>query len=70
MNLLYGEIVNVFAENELPAAKVRIGCALRRVSLVLPEQVGPGDMVLVCDGVAISKMVPQQKDFHGPGHSR
>lgn len=70
MNLLYGEIVDVFSEDELPAAKVRIGCALRRISLVLKEEVIPGDTVLVCDGVAISKKVPQSKDHHVSGHSR
>lgn len=70
MTLLYGEIVDVFMENKLPTAKVRVGCALQRVSLALVAEAHRGDTVLVCDGVALSKMIPQQKDSYVPGDSR
>lgn len=70
MTLLYGEIADVFMENRVPTAKVRVGCALKRVSLALVAEALRGDTVLVCDGVALSKMISQQKDSYVPGDSR
>ena len=56
MNLIYGEIVDVFPEPEPLLGKVRIGRAVRTISLDLVANAKPGDKVLVCDGVAIGKV--------------
>ena len=59
MNLLYGEIVEMFSEDGMFAGKIRVGGAIKKVSLDL--LVGPeiGDWILICDGVAISKVEGQ-----------
>lgn len=70
MNLLYGEIVDVFLENEMRSARVRVGCALKDVSLALVGEAEPGDTVLVCDGVALSKMIPRAEESYVSGNPR
>jgi hydrogenase maturation factor len=70
MNLVYGEIVDVFSEDGLPGAKVRVGSALKRVSIALTAGVCPGDTVLVCDGMAIGKVESARKDSDVSGDSR
>ena len=69
MNLIYGEIVELFSDDGLPWARVRVGPALKRISLALVEDTVPGDTVLVCDGSAIAK-VETRKEPHVSGHSR
>ena len=54
MNLLYGQIVETFPEDGMLAGKIRVGGALKKVSLGLVVEPQIGDRVLVCDGVAIS----------------
>ena len=56
MNLVYGEVVEILTENAIRFGKVRVGGALRRVPLDLLTAVDCGDRVLLCDGVAISKV--------------
>ena len=56
MNLIYGEIVETFPGAEMPKAKVRVRGALAEVALGLTPDAGPGDCVLICDGVAIGKV--------------
>ncbi|MGI9115045.1 MAG: HypC/HybG/HupF family hydrogenase formation chaperone [Chthoniobacterales bacterium] len=56
MNLNYGEVVEIFTENNLRMARVRVSAALQKVPLDLLTNVRCGDTVLVCDGVAISKV--------------
>jgi hydrogenase maturation factor len=70
MNLVYGEIVDVFPEGGLPGAKVRVGAALKRVSVALVAGVRPGDTVLVCDGMAIGKVESARKESNVSGNSR
>ena len=70
MNLVYGQIVDVFTEDGLPSAKVRVGCALKRISLAVLAEAAPGDTVLVCDGMALSKVATERKESDVPGHSR
>jgi len=70
MNLLYREIVEVFATDGLPAAKLRTGGALKNTSLALVADAAPGDVVLVCDGVAIGKVDNERKETHVPCDSR
>jgi hydrogenase maturation factor len=56
MNLLYARIVETFPEDGMLAGKIRVGGALKKVSLDLLVEPRIGDRVLICDGVAISKV--------------
>jgi hydrogenase maturation factor len=56
MNLLYGEVVEIFTENEMKFGKMRVGRALKNVAIELLTNVAPGDTILLCDGVAISRV--------------
>jgi hydrogenase maturation factor len=56
MNLIYAEIVDVFAESGMRMGKIRIGGAMKNVALELITNAQRGDVVLLCDGVAISKV--------------
>jgi hydrogenase maturation factor len=56
MNLLYARIVEAFPEDGMFAGKIRVGGALKKVSLDLLVEPRIGDRVLICDGVAISKV--------------
>ena len=56
MNLLYGEIVEVFSQDGMRMGKVRVADATKNIPLDLLTDARPGDRVLVCDGVAISKV--------------
>jgi hydrogenase maturation factor len=56
MNLIYGEVIELLTENGMRFGKVRVGGALRRVPLDLLTGIDCGDRVLLCDGVAISKV--------------
>ncbi len=72
MNLVYGVVVDVFSGPEPRLGKIRIKGALRTISLDLLTDPIPGDKVLVCDGVAISKIRdPVDKEAsHVSGHPR
>lgn len=56
MNLLYGEIVEFLVEDGMRMGNVRVSGALKKVPLDLLTDVRCGDNVLLCDGVAISKV--------------
>ena len=56
MNLIYGEIVELFVDNGMSMGNVRVSGVLRKVPLDLLTGVECGDKVLLCDGVAISKV--------------
>lgn len=58
MNLLYGQIVDMFSEDGMWFGKIRVGGAIKKVSLELLGEPQIGDRVLVCDGIAISKEDP------------
>jgi hydrogenase maturation factor len=60
MNLLYGQIVETFPEGGMLAGKIRVGGALKKVSLDLLVEPRIGEWVLICDGVAISKVEVQR----------
>jgi len=72
MNLIYGEIVDVFPGEEPHLGKVRVGGALRIISLDLLTAPAPGDKVLICDGAAIGKVDrPISKEAaYVSGHTR
>lgn len=57
MNLIYGEIVEIFVEEGMRLGRVRVSGAIRKISLHLLTNPNCGDRVLVCDGVAISKVL-------------
>jgi hydrogenase maturation factor len=59
MNLHYGRVVALFSEDGILAGKVRVGGACKRVFLDLLVDPRIGDRVLICDGVAISKVEGQ-----------
>ena len=61
MNLLYADIVEVFSEDGMRMGKVRVAGATKKLSLELLTDVAPGDTVLLCDGVAISKVTSPTK---------
>lgn len=56
MNLLYGDIVEVFSQDGMRMGKVRVAGATKNIPLELLTDARPGDRVLLCDGVAISKV--------------
>ena len=56
MNLIYGEIVDVFSGPEPRLGKIRVGGAVKIVSVDLLKDPAPGDQVLICEGVAIGKV--------------
>jgi hydrogenase maturation factor len=59
MNLVYGRIVEMFAEDGMSAGKIRVGGAIKKVSLELLVEPQIGEQVLICDGVAITKVEGQ-----------
>jgi hydrogenase maturation factor len=56
MNLIYGEVVEIFTEDGMRFGKIRVAGALKKVPLELLTNVERGDSILVCDGVGISKV--------------
>jgi hydrogenase maturation factor len=58
MNLVYGEIAEVLVEDGMRMGRIRVGGALKKVSLDLLTNAQRGDTVLLCDGVAISRVDP------------
>ena len=56
MNLLYGEVVELFVEEGMLMGRVRVSGALKKVPLELVADAERGDTILVCDGVGISKV--------------
>ncbi|MFY9985390.1 MAG: HypC/HybG/HupF family hydrogenase formation chaperone [Chthoniobacterales bacterium] len=58
MNLLFGQIVDMFSEDGMWFGKIRVGGAFKKISLELIEEAQIGDRVLVCDGIALSKEEP------------
>jgi hydrogenase maturation factor len=56
VNLIYGEVVGIIDRNEPKMARIKIGGAIKEVSIALLTGVRTGDKVLLCDGVAIAKV--------------
>ena len=56
MNLVYGEIVEIFQEEGMRFGTVRCGGALKRAALDLLDECERGDTILMCDGVVIGKV--------------
>jgi hydrogenase maturation factor len=60
MNLLYRQIVEAFPEDGMFVGKIWVGGAMKEVFLALLIEPQIGDRILICDGVAISKVEPQR----------
>ena len=72
MNLVYGEIIELVPDEGQLMGKVRIGGARQTILLDLLTDPAPGDTVLMCEGVALSKVersIPTEA-VYVPGHTR
>ncbi len=72
MNFLYGEVTAILWEDGIRFGRMRCGGAVKKVSLELLTKVACRDIVLLCDGVAISRVreeIDQEKN-HVSCHSR
>jgi hydrogenase maturation factor len=72
MNLVYGEIVDVFIEDGMQMGNVRVAGVVKKVALDLVTGSRCGDRVLLCDGVAIGKVAGDavRKENNVPRDSR
>jgi hydrogenase maturation factor len=61
MNLHYAQLVEVKAGGGNPEGKIRVGGAIRTVSLALVPDARRGDEVLLCDGMAICRVENQNE---------
>jgi len=68
MNLIYGEVLEAFERDGLRIGKVRVAGAITPAALTLVADAVPGDIVLLCDGVAIGKL--QEESSHVSGDPR
>ena len=63
MNLVFGEVAEVFREDGALMGKIKVRNATQKIALGLLTDVVRGDTVLICDGVAISKVAePQERE--------
>ncbi len=72
MNLLTGEIVDIYVDGGSTRAKVRVGGAYLRVPLTLLMDAKIGDRILVEAGVAIARVEPDREEetAYVPRHPR
>ena len=61
MNLVYGEILEILTEDGLSVGKIRVHGAIKKIPIGLLTDAAQGDTVLICDGVAISKVDPKSE---------
>ncbi len=66
MNLVYGEVVEIFRESGIQMGRIRFGGAMRKAPLDLICDAALGDRVLLCDGVAIGKVEDFVNDDFSP----
>ncbi|MCO5045641.1 MAG: HypC/HybG/HupF family hydrogenase formation chaperone [Verrucomicrobia bacterium] len=67
MNLLYGTITEIFEENDMRMARIRVAGAQTVVALDLVPDASVGERILVCNGVAIERV--KEALGHVPGNS-
>ena len=58
MNLIYGDLREVFLKDGMRMGKICLGGAVKNVPLDLLPDAECGDRLLVCDGVAIARVAP------------
>ena len=56
MNLIYGDLREVFLKDGMRMGKICLGGAVKNVPLDLLPDAECGDRLLVCDGVAIARV--------------
>lgn len=56
MNLHYARLVEIAEENGIRIGTIVVGGAKKKVALDLLTDVACGDRLLICDGVAISRV--------------
>ena len=62
MNLIYGQVVSLNERDPMKMARIKIGGAIKEVSIGLLTGVRIGDRVLLCDGVAIARVDEETSD--------
>jgi hydrogenase maturation factor len=62
MNLVTGEIVSIEIEEGVRIARIRVAKAYVRVPLTLVPEASVGDAVLVESGVAIGRVLSNQRE--------
>jgi hydrogenase maturation factor len=72
VNLVYGEVIEVFSDEGMRMGKIRVRGATKIIPLALLTEAAPGDRVLICDGMAISKVTepPLEEKEDVSGDSR
>jgi hydrogenase maturation factor len=70
VNLLYAEVVEIFAEGASRMAKVRVGGARKKVCLDLLTDVRQGERIFICDGIALSKLDEEMEAENVSGNTR
>jgi hydrogenase maturation factor len=63
VNLIYGEVVGLIEGDPMKMARIKIGGAIKEVSIGLLTGVRIGDTVLLCDGVAIARVDEGKSDY-------
>ena len=62
MNLVFGEVVKVFDESRIRMGKIRVRGAIKEAALDLLAGIEPGDIVLLCDGIAVSRVQTEKTE--------
>ncbi len=70
MNLVFGELLHVSEESGMRCGKIWVAGAIGTVWLDLVSEAKPGDRILLCDGVALSKVEPEKEEYYVLGHTR
>lgn len=70
MNLLSGEITEIYIEDGTAIGKVSVDGVIIRVPLTLIMNANVGDRVLIESGVAIAKEEQPQENINVSGNSR
>jgi len=70
MNLVYGEVVEIFCAEGIRMGKIRAGGAMKDIPLELLADAEQGDKVLICDGVAIGKVANSTTAVTDPENRR
>ena len=56
MNLVFGEVVKLYDERGIRMGKIRVRGAIKEAAFDLLEEICPGDIVLLCGGIAVCKL--------------
>ena len=62
MKLVFGQVVKVFDESGIRMGKIRVRGAIKEAALDLLAGIEPGDIVLLCDGIAVSRVQTEKTE--------